>query len=92
MIEKVMVFFSTYNIMVGLIITILSIFSVEIIRSCANDIMIPIFHSAIDDKTITINNKKIKIGLFISAILRLILAVIIIFVIIHLHPFDENKL
>ena len=66
MIEKVVVFFSTYNITVGLIITILSIFSVEIIKSSANDIIIPLFHSTIDDKIITIRKTKIKVGLFIS--------------------------
>ena len=92
MIEKVVVFFSTYNITVGLIITILSIFSVEIIKSTANDIILPLCHSTIDDKTITINKTKIKIGVFISTFLRLVLAIIVIFIIIHLHPFSETKL
>ena len=92
MIEKVLVFFSTFNITVGLIITILSIFSVDIIRSCANDVIITICHSTIDDMTFTINKTKIKIGLFLSALIRLLLAIIVIFIIIHLHPFSDTKL
>jgi len=91
MIEKVMVFFSTYNIVVGLIITILSIFSVEMIRSLGNDVIIPLFHSTIDNKIIKINNNHIKIGLFISSLLRLAVAAIIIFIIIHIHPFELKK-
>ena len=91
MIEKVMVFFSTYNIVVGLIITILSIFSVEMIRSLGNDVLIPLCHSTIDSKIIKINNNNINIGLFISSILRLVIAAIIIFLIIHIHPFEIQK-
>ena len=90
MIQKVGQFFTTYNIVVGLVITILSIFSVEIIKSCANDVILPILHANIDTKTITIRNKEIKIGLFISAILRLFFAIIIIFIIIHIHPHSIN--
>ena len=85
MIQKVTNFFTTYNIVVGLVITILSIFSVEIIKSCTNDIILPILHTNIDNKIIIICNKEIRIGLFISAILRLFFAIIIIFIIIHIH-------
>ena len=92
MIEKVMVFFSTYNIIVGLVITIVSLFSVELIRSFTNDILIPVCKHNIETHTIKIKDTDIRIGLFYTSLLRLLIALFIICIIIHIYSLNNNNI
>ena len=86
MIKKIVFFFSTYNIIIGLIITILSIFTVDFIRSISSDVIIPMLKTNLDNQTLTIGNRQIRIGLFISAMIRYLITIIIILIIIHHYP------
>ena len=86
MIKKIVFFFSTYNIVIGLIITILSIFTVDFIRSLSTDVILPLLKTDLETQTKTIGNRTIKIGLFISATIRYLITLIIILSIIHFYP------
>jgi len=86
MIKKVVFFFSTYNIIIGLIITILSIFTVDFIRSFSTDIIIPALKPNLDSQILTIGDRQVKIGLFISSLIRYLITIIIILIIIHNYP------
>ena len=86
MIKKIVFFFSTYNIIIGLIITILSIFTVDFIRSISSDVIIPILKTNLDNQILTIGSRHIRIGSFISAMIRYLITLIIILIIIHHYP------
>ena len=83
MINKVVFFFSTYNIIIGLIITILSIFTVELIRSLSTDIIIPLLKTNIDAQVITIGNRQLRIGSFISNVMRYLVTIMILLIMLH---------
>ncbi len=92
MIEKVMCFFSTYNIVVGITITILAIYTVDIIRSLSTDIIIPLISPP--DKNIEYSTKKIwgktvKTGLFLSSLVRYLITIIIVMLVIYRFPQDK---
>ena len=87
MIQKIAFFFSTYNIIIGLIITILSIFTVDFIRSLSTDMIIPLLKEGnLDSQTIQIGKRTIRIGSFFSAMIRYLVTLIIILIIVHFYP------
>ena len=88
MIQKVLLFFSTYNIMIGIIITILALSTLEIIRSLSNDIIIPMTTTDLEKKTSKICGKVIKTGIFYGTLYRFFLALMFILMIIYVHPFE----
>lgn len=92
MIEKVICFFSTYNIVVGITITILAIYTVELIRSFSTDIVLP-FISPIDNNielsTKKIWGKTIKTGSFLASLIKYFIAIIVVFIVIHRFPQDK---
>lgn len=92
MIEKVRCFFSTYNIVVGITITILAIYTVDIIRSFSTDIIIPLISPP--DKNIEHSTKKIwgktlKTGLFLSSLIKYFITMIIVIFVIYRFPEDK---
>ena len=91
MINKVILFFSTYNIAIGLIITMLSIFTVDLIRSLSTDIVLPLLKTNIDTLVITIGNRQIKIGSFISTLIRFLITLIVLLTIIHMYPLEIKE-
>lgn len=90
MIQKVSVFLSTYNIVIGLVITLLALSGLEFVRSLTNDIVIPLFKEDIETYTYQVYNKKLRVGLFIATLSRLAMAIFFILIIISLYP-DANK-
>ena len=88
MIQKVLLFFSTYNIMIGIIITILALSMLEMIRSLSNDIIIPLTTTDLEKKTTKICGRVIKTGVFYSTLYRLCLSILFILMIIYVHPFE----
>lgn len=93
-IEKVICFFSTYNIVVGITITMLAIYSVEVIRSLSSDILIPLIspkNQNIEHSTKKIYGKTIKTGLFVSTLIKYFLTMIIVMIVIARFPVDKLK-
>ena len=88
MIQKVLLFFSTYNIIVGLIITLLALSSLEVVRSLSNDILLPIISNNIDGVTTTICNTTMRTGTFMSTLFRLFVAFMVILIIVEIHPIE----
>ena len=94
MIDKITCFFSTYNIIVGITITILAIYSVEIIKSLSSDILIPLIspkNKNIEHSTKKIFGKTIKTGLFVSTLIKYFLTMIIVIIVIARFPIDKLK-
>jgi len=94
MIEKVICFFSTYNIIVGITITILAIYSVEMIKSFSTDILIPLISPK--DKNIESSTKKlfgrtIRSGLFVSTLIKYFITIVIVMFVIARFPIEKLK-
>ena len=95
MIEKVICFFSTYNIVVGITITILAIYTVELIRSFSVDILIPLLSPKdknIESSTKQIWGRTIKSGSFLSTLIKYFITMIIVMLVIVRFPTDKLKL
>ena len=91
MIQKILFVFSSYDIVIGIIITVLAIFTVEFVRSLTNDIILPLFLKNIDNSTITIYGKTLRTGLFLTILIRYIVVILLVFIIIHKYPVKNGN-
>ena len=69
----------------------MSIFTVELIRSLSTDIIIPLLKNNIDTQVITIGNRQIRIGSFISNVMRYLVTIMILLIIIHYYPLEIKE-
>ena len=90
-INKVECFFSTYNIIVGITISILAIYTVELIKSLSVDIIIPLLSKEhnIEHSTKKLLGKTIKTGSFLTTLIRYFLTIIIVMLVIYRFPLDK---
>ena len=90
-INKVECFFSTYNIIIGITITILAIYTVELIKSISIDIIIPLVskEQSIENSTKKIFGKTLRTGSLLTTLIRYLITIIIVMVVIWRFPSDK---